>query len=130
MEQHFRTGLSRFRHLVSGPVAFTTDEAAAWLDNEVMAGRLAPGDARRVERADLLIRGDRDSSTAYLVVEVSWLVDERDVRRAHDRAALLRKAGYETQAVVAGERIQEDALALAERLGVEHVLEDEADDEA
>ena len=59
--------------------------------------------------------------TAYLVVEVSWLVEQRDVRRALDRATLLSKAGYTVQAAVAGQRIQDDARDLAVRhLGGEY----------
>jgi hypothetical protein len=109
-------------------VALTPADVAALLDGEVAAGRLAPGEARQVERTDLILRSSESGVSPYLVLEVSWLVDARGVRRAHDRAALLRKAGHDARGAVAGTRILPDAVALAGRLGVERVI-DEEDDE-
>jgi hypothetical protein len=130
MEERLRRRIPQFRHLVPEPVDLTPAEVAALLDGEVAAGRLAAGEARQVERSDLILRSSTSRESPYLLLEVSWLVDERDVRRAHDRAALLRKAGYDARAAVAGIRIQPDAVALAGRLGVERMIdeEDEADE--
>jgi hypothetical protein len=110
-------------------VALSTDEVARFLDNEVAAGRLVQGESRRIERADLILRSAAPQTTAFLVVEVSWLVEERDVRRALDRASLLRKAGYEAGAAVAGQRIEAGARLLADRLGVGRVIDDEREAE-
>ena len=128
MEERFQRRVPQFRHLVPEPVALTPAEVAALLDAEVVAGRLVPGEARQVERANLILRSSESDVSPYLVLEISWLVDERDVRRAHDRAALLRKAGHDARGAVAGTRIQPDAVALAHRLGVERMI-DEEDDE-
>jgi hypothetical protein len=125
MEARYRERVPWFRHLAPGPVALMPAEVSKMIDLQVAAGRLSQSDGQRIELADLILRGGESGSPTYLIVEVSWLVDEGDVRRAHDRATLLRKAGYKTQGVVAGQRIQDDALVLAERLGVEHVIEDE-----
>jgi hypothetical protein len=127
MEERFRRRLPEFRHLVPQPIALTSDEVAALLDGEVAAGRLTPGEARQVERTDLILRSSESGASPYLVVEVSWLVDERDVRRAHDRAALLLKAGYDAHGAVAGTSIQPAAVALAGRLGVGRIIDEELD---
>ena len=60
----------------------------------------------------------------YLVVEVSWTVDIRDVERAARRAALLAKTGTVTLLVVAGEKIGERAAALAKELKVWQLTDD------
>jgi hypothetical protein len=128
-EQKYRNNVAWFRDLLTQPVALSTDEVARFLDNEVAAGRLVQGESRRIERADLILRSAAPQTTAFLVVEVSWLVEERDVRRALDRASLLRKAGYEAGAAVAGQRIEAGARLLADRLGVGRVIDDEREAE-
>ena len=127
MEARYLGRITWFRDIITQPVALTSGEISAMVDAEVAAGRLTRSEARIVERADLVIRGTVSGAQAYLVVEVSWLVDERDVRRASDRARLLRKAGFQAQGAVAGYRMQEPARVLAERLGVERVIDDELD---
>ena len=67
---------------------------------------------------DLLISGqvrrsNQPNDVVYLAVEVSAVIDDNDVDRAQQRAALLRKAGYRTVAAVAGEEIMESALSAA-----------------
>jgi chromosome segregation ATPase len=65
--------------------------------------------------SDIVIRGKERStqSEAYLAVEVSALVDLKDVRRARERAAILEKVtGKRAMPVVAGEDITEDAKRL------------------
>jgi hypothetical protein len=129
MEQRFRERVMAFRHLVPQPVVLSPEDVAMVLDREVAGGRLLSGDARRVERADLVVRGGPPGAQRYLVVEVSWLVAERDVRRALERAQLLQKAGFAAHGVVAGAQIQGEARILAERLGVGRVIEAELDGE-
>ena len=67
---------------------------------------------------DLLVSGqlrrsDQPDDVVYLAVEVSAVIDNNDVVRAQQRAALLRRAGYRTVAAVAGEEITEGALTSA-----------------
>jgi hypothetical protein len=128
-EDRYRANVAWFRHILPKPGALSTDEVARFLDDEVAAGRLLPGESRCIERADVIMRGGEPHAPAFLVVEVSWQVNERDVRRAIDRASLLRKAGYEAHAAVAGRHIQEDARLLADRLGVGRVIDDEREAE-
>jgi hypothetical protein len=47
-------------------------------------GKLSLDDSIQVRRADLVVEGKRrnDGIAVYLVVEVSWVVDIRDVERA------------------------------------------------
>ena len=63
--------------------------------------------------ADLLWwKGDR-----YVVVEVSIVVDESDVSRAHARASTLRDAGIDALPAVIGDNwVDDDTHAAAERL--------------
>ncbi|MFN3309229.1 MAG: hypothetical protein ACK44E_08485 [Anaerolineales bacterium] len=71
--------------------------------------------------ADLILRGQlRQTSKgwpgreAWLVIEVSVLIDAEDIEGAIRRATLLRKADLLTLPIVAGENITERALQMAE----------------
>jgi len=127
MEARYLERITWFRDFIAHPVALTPAEISEMVDAEVAAGRLTRPEARTVERANLVIRGTASGDPAYLVVEVSWLVNERDVRRAHDRARLLQKAGFHAHGAVAGHQMQEPARVLAERLGIERVIDEELD---
>ncbi|MCS6849064.1 MAG: hypothetical protein RMN52_15270 [Anaerolineae bacterium] len=72
---------------------------------------------------DVLVHGQVRSTEAkgedvWLAVEVSSVVDERDVQRAERRAALLRRAGLRAVPVAAGARINAEAESVAELLHV------------
>jgi len=114
-----------FSHLVDDPVALTRPQLRAWLRPHTEAGRLTQAEAVRLLLADLVFRGRQNGRTAFLVVEISWSVDVADVRRAADRATLLRKVAPRTLPVVAGWRIQDEAVELAESQQVAMVLEEE-----
>ncbi|MBI4670465.1 MAG: hypothetical protein HY741_02185 [Chloroflexi bacterium] len=64
---------------------------------------------------DVLIRGQLHRPTAlagqeiWLALEASVIMDREDVRRARERAALLRKAGFRALPVVAGKGLTEGA---------------------
>ena len=76
-------------------------------------------------RVDVALRGQwRDGGDeAYLVAEVSSVVDVHDVERALARAALLgRIVPARVVAAVAGDRIIDDARRVAERSGIWQVL--------
>lgn len=71
--------------------------------------------------ADLILRGQlrqaakgQPGREAWLVIEVSVLIDVEDIERAIRRAALLREADLLTLPIVAGENITERALQMAE----------------
>jgi len=72
---------------------------------------------------DLLIEGQVRNSAVpddrvYVAVEVSAVVDENDVKRAQERAALLRRAGFRVVPAVAGEDVTEDAIRAAQAAAV------------
>lgn len=72
---------------------------------------------------DVLVRGQTRSTEAkgeeiWLAVEVSSVVDERDVQRAERRASLLRRAGLRAVPVAAGAQVNAEAESVAELLHV------------
>jgi hypothetical protein len=84
----------------------------------VLEQRLSEAEFNALLPLDLLVSGqvrrsDQPNDVVYLAVEVSAVIDDNDVDRAQQRAALLRKAGYRTVAAVAGEEITESALSAA-----------------
>jgi hypothetical protein len=73
---------------------------------ELLEPRLPAPAVDDVLLADLILRGrlaTDGTEETYLLLEVSAIVDERDVDRAVRRASLLRRAGLPTLAIVAGE---------------------------
>lgn len=75
---------------------------------------------------DFLIRARRgtgeDAPEVLVAFEVSMTVDGGDVRRAANRAALIRKAGLEAEAYAGGRHVTASATALARELGVHLVI--------
>jgi hypothetical protein len=70
--------------------------------------KLSDADLEEITLLDVLIRGrpKRDSSDElWVAVEVSVVIDRTDVERVKKRTEILRRAGYRTVAVVAGEKI-------------------------
>lgn len=62
-----------------------------------------PNDLRSFQRADLVIEALDGAELVYLTVEISYTVDNSDVRRALRNAALLQQiTSHRAQAVVAG----------------------------
>jgi len=74
---------------------------------------------------DLLVTGRRRTTDEewLMVWEISWTVDESDVERALERAAVLRERGWNTLPVVAGKGVTGNARSLAESHGVLVVLD-------
>ncbi|HWO70976.1 MAG TPA: hypothetical protein VNP94_09520 [Actinomycetota bacterium] len=89
----------------------------------IEAGRLSPEEAVDVRRADLLAVGRREGAEVYLVAEVSWAIDQADVERARERAALLERAGVRALPVVAGQVIHPEVDEVARASGVWRVLD-------
>ncbi len=90
---------------------------------------LSQGEFVDVLWLDVLIkgrpRGRAQATEVFLALEVSVVVAGTNVQRAGRRAALLRKAGYATVLVVAGERVTSDAEDEAQTQGVAVPLLDE-----
>ncbi|GBC82347.1 Chromosome partition protein Smc [bacterium HR10] len=75
---------------------------------ETLEAHLSPEEFRDVLQLDLLVSGkprlQPEAPEVFLAVEISSVIDERDVERALRRSALLRRAGFRAIPVVAGER--------------------------
>jgi hypothetical protein len=89
----------------------------------IEAGRLSPEEAVDVRRADVLAVGRREDAEVYLVAEISWAIDQTDVERARDRAALLQRAGVRALPIVAGQVIHPEVDEVARASGVWRVLD-------
>ena len=89
---------------------------------DMLRDQLGEAEIRRIVAADLIVRGGllraQGEGELWLVVEVSSVIDRNDVARAAERAALLRKAGLMVVPVVAGQRLTQGAVTLAEEFGV------------
>ncbi|MCX8067770.1 MAG: hypothetical protein N3B68_08160, partial [Anaerolineae bacterium] len=74
-------------------------------------------------RTDIIVRGRvwdaPGDPEVWAAVEVSAVVDERDVTRAARRASLLRRAGYTAIPIVAGRQLTKEASQVA---AIEHVV--------
>jgi hypothetical protein len=92
-------------------------EIEAAMEAELLA-RLPAEDVADLYRADRLITGrllqPPDAPPLWLVVEVSAVVDRNDVERAQRRANALRRAGFRSIPVVAGERVTAGAEEAAQ----------------
>lgn len=85
----------------------------------------------QLEQADFILAAQRKESRAalYLVVEVSRTVNERDIARAHSRAATLAAAtGAETLPLVIGNFIPEPQERQAQELQVAVLQRPETDE--
>jgi DNA repair exonuclease SbcCD ATPase subunit len=89
---------------------------------DMLRDQLGEAEIRRIVAADLIVRGGllraQGEGELWLVVEVSSVIDRNDVARAAERAALLRKADLMVVPVVAGQRLTQGAVTLAEEFGV------------
>ena len=65
----------------------------------------------------------REAPDIDVAVEVSIVVDENDVARAHHRARLLQRCGLTAIGVAGGQRATDVALDLAEATGVQLLID-------
>ncbi len=96
--------------------ALSAEELAELVDDAEERGAITNAERRDLLLADVVVRGRRrgDDTPAYLVAEVSSVVDEHDVWRAIRRAEELSRAtGQLTIPAVAGEQVTRDAEDLA-----------------
>lgn len=88
---------------------------------DLLAGNLTADELEMLAEVDLVVRGAwrRDPQRQiWLAVEISGKIDAWDVKRAAERAQLLRKAGLIALPVVAGEEIGREAEERARQQGV------------
>ena len=89
-----------------------------WQDIEdVLDAHLSNSEINELGLLDVMLRRrlrDRPDTEIWLAIEVSYMVDRRDVERALQRAALLRKVGYRVIPVAAGESVTMGAKYMAE----------------
>ncbi|MEX0783407.1 MAG: hypothetical protein WD557_12210 [Dehalococcoidia bacterium] len=96
------------------------------LEDAVDAGLVSEDEFGAIYRADLIIAGREGSGDAahdaMLAVEVSSKINMYDVRRAEERAAILRKAGYAAHPVVAGHEVDEITAGYLDERGIRYHL--------
>jgi len=97
-----------------------TQQVVEQLRLALEAGRITAQEYRGVLDADLLWSGRlwETDEEVLLVLEASWMVQARDVERAAQRAAILRRAGVRALPVAAGEEwpVEVQRQALQERV--------------
>ena len=98
-------------------------ELSAILNQAMESGAISFDEVEDMERTDIVIRGSNpDGNPVHVVIEASLTVQESDIRRAADRAAILEKAvGGPTRAVVIGESIAGTDQELADREQVQYI---------
>ena len=115
-----RLDLARVRTVDPGEVAEMADDAR-------YNGTITRAEHDQIIRADVIYHGLRDSDRipCYAVLEVSYVVDINDVRRAITRANLLsRITGVDAFSAVAGDRITEGARMATETHGSVSTVDD------
>ena len=111
---------SYFLRILLGIRSVSRDELESLAADAERRALLSVDEHDDLLQADVVVRGrlrDRDTD-AFLVAEVSSVIDEQDVQRAARRARLLERiTGAPVVAAVAGERIapaaEQEAIALA-----------------
>lgn len=90
------------------------------------AETITQSEALGVRQLDLIVQGimgrGPGERRVLLAVEVSTRIEEHDVRRASERARVLRNVGYDAVPVAAGARIDSIIEKLAQESGVEVLL--------
>ncbi|HKS91063.1 MAG TPA: hypothetical protein VJQ83_03970 [Tepidiformaceae bacterium] len=114
-------------HLVRKARAVDPDDLPLFSDADDN-GRITESEALAVRQLDLIVQGVQGRGTAQrdvlLAVEVSNVIDARDIGRAAARAATLRTVGYEHAIpVVVGAYINDENRTVAKGLDVEVRIE-------
>jgi outer membrane murein-binding lipoprotein Lpp len=125
LERRYRERAAGFFQRVLSRIRLVDhQELGLLLDDAVEAGTLSPEDKAEILLADVVVQGRRDQQEAYVLAEVSAVVDPEDVRRAAARARLLERAvGVPVLAAVAGQRATPEAAEGARAAGVWRLLD-------
>jgi len=122
MENRYRErSVKVFRGLLRGAKPVPDEWVDQVLEEAVAAGRITEGEADDAAQADLVVEGfhRREGRKIYLVVEISYLGDTEDVRRAANRAAIFARAFQaEVWPVVGAEELTDLARKAARDLRV------------
>ena len=116
-----RNAPAYFGHILRRTRVISSAELADMIDDAIEAGGLDEGDRAPLLALDLPVRGidRRTRERAYLAVEVSAGIGQRDVMCAADRARRLeRLTGHPARAVVAGYSIAPAYHYMAAEQGV------------
>jgi predicted nuclease with TOPRIM domain len=118
-----------FQRVLSRIRVVDHQELGMLLDAAVETGTLTLEEKGEVLLSDVVVRGRRDQQDAYLLAEVSLVVDADDVRRAASRARLLERAtAVPVLAAVAGHQVTPDAEREALVAGVWRVVDGRVDE--
>ena len=120
-----RNAPAYFGHLLRRTRVISSAELADMIDDAIEAGGFDEGDRAPLLALDLPVRGidRRTRERAYLAVEVSAGIGERDIMRAADRARLLESlTGHPAGAVVAGYSIAPAYHYMAAEQGVTVIM--------
>lgn len=124
-----RHGASYFGRIIRRTHVLSEDERWELLEAAEERGLLSRQQVDDLQLADLFVRGRRagEPREVYLVVEVSWTIDEGDIERAARRAELLARTGVEAIPVVAGTAVATGVPERAREAGVWQVTNGRAE---
>jgi hypothetical protein len=103
------------------PVEVVFPRRLTELNDAVRIGALSAADLQSIMAADMIVRGKRRDDAqqeTYVVAEISGMVQVGDVRRAAERAGILRRAGMDAIPFVGGNAIDIEAADAAKAEGV------------
>ncbi|MDW7990859.1 MAG: hypothetical protein RMK65_01700 [Anaerolineae bacterium] len=89
---------------------------------DFLESRLTSEEMEDLMLLDLIVSGrlrrDPQRPEVMLALEISYIVDKEDIRRARERALLLRKAGFRAVPAVAGAEVPSELLDFARAVRV------------
>jgi archaellum component FlaC len=95
-----------------------TNLVARSLRAALKAGQMTIAEQDDILDADLLWLGKYEEREIFIVGEASWMIAADDVRRAAERAAILRRLGFDAIAFAGGVEWTDEVYALARELQV------------
>ena len=99
-----RLRLTRVRNIWSGKVAIQppsiVERFARDVEKAVDDGIVQDGEDGRLLDTDMIIRGRRGDQIVYIAVEASGVINDEDINRARESAAILRRI-YSTETIPA-----------------------------
>jgi len=96
--------------------ALSSSEIVEALEQALDAGEISPQAFEDARLTDVVIRGQRRGDVLHVVLEVSWVVDRKDVERSVRRAEVLRKVLGEVWPGVAGSRLTKGAQEMIRQM--------------
>jgi len=114
-----------FSGIMRGIHTLSQDEVVRLVEEGRERGSISEDEADEILWSDAIVKGrSRDTGEeTYLAIEISWGIRDEDIRRAAERAEILRKLGFKSLPVVAGKAISEKARREALQMKVLIVLD-------